>query len=349
MASPLRNIHAFILLLIAVTAMTWALGLLDLKYDSKATISFADGFPGDTSLWERAGDWSNIDIDAERITVRRDTDNRSYAKRTFPLTQEQRDSSYQLRIRGTIETLQHGQASGNGRGAAYMIWLEDGDGEVVRYLTIQDLPGNSETYHAERIVSIPENVQAFTLVLNSRDSRNVFSLVDASVDLVSINLHYQILGMLLLGFWLLLLFLCASWLYRHGSKVLFATTLVLIIAIVIGVMLPESASSQYVAPLFDRINNLFPTVGYDLPKITYKVGHFLFFFLIAFVLMLNSESLPISRLLILFLLLLLAIASEGMQLHLFNRTTRLFDVGVDLTGIVLAWLIAAAVTLRRAA
>ncbi len=334
-----RKFHAFIVLMAVVTAMTWALGLLDVKYKVESTAAFPNGFPGDTSLWQPAGDWSNVDIDDTQITVRRDTVNRSYAKRTFDLQEEEGRSDFKLRIRGTIKTAEHVIDPADERGAAFMIWLEDDQGEVFRYLTVQEMKGAHDTYQAERIISIPDSVRSFTLVLNSRDSTSSFSLVDASVEMLSVTPLYRLGSALLLCSWLILFAISAKWLVQHASPSLSMTAGFLVVCIIIGVMLPESATNGVVDPLFDAIAGKFPAFANFDAKSLYKVGHFLFFCLITLVLIRNARSLSISKTTLIVLLLLLAVASEGMQLHLFNRTTRLSDLGIDAGGILLGWFL----------
>lgn len=338
-------------MLVVVTVLTWTLGLLDVKYHLDGDLAFQNGFPGDTSQWQPAGDWSNVVIDDLAIAVTRKTNNRSHVKRTFAFPDNADLSSNKLRIRGTVQTQDFEEIvpDNDGRGAAYMVWLEDADGEVLRYLTIHNLTGEQALYQAERIVSIPENATAFTLVLNSRDSVNNFSLTNASAELISVTPIYKA-GIILLAIaWLLVFALSAKWIFKYGSRSLFVTSTLLIIGIIAGVMLPESATDSVITPIFDAISNIIPAFDQGAEQSTYKVGHFLFFFLISMVLSLNAKTLHLNAAMLLILLFLLAIASEGMQLHLFNRTTRIFDLWIDGAGILLGWLVATVINhLRKA-
>jgi VanZ family protein len=99
--------------------------------------------------------------------------------------------------------------------------------------------------------------------------------------------------------------------------------------------------------MFNAIAGKFPAFAHFDAKSLYKVGHFLFFCLIAIVLVRNARALPISPAQLILLLLLLAVASEGMQLHLFNRTTRLSDLGIDAGGILLGSLLASVFKAKR--
>ncbi len=347
MMTDSRKIHLFIASMVVVTLLTWTLGLLDIKYSLDSRFSFKDGFPGDTTLWHPAGDWANVDISDEAVSILRNTEGRSYAKRRFILPDITDPASKKLRIHGTLETLDRGADNGDERGAAYMVWLEDDDGEVLKYLTIQELTGSQDAYEAERVISLPDSVKAFTLVLNSRDSADSFSLTDASAELISTTLLYRISSYFLVICWIAIFLASGKWLYQNASRGLFVTGSLLVAGIVIGVMLPENMTIGIVNPVFDAIASRIPSFDLDAAQSTYKVGHFVFFFFIALVLALNVRSLPLKPSLLVVLLLLLAVASEGMQLHLFNRTTRLSDLGIDTAGIMLGWLTAFLIGLVR--
>lgn len=339
MVSASRNIHRFLALITVVTALTWALGLLDIQFSVKQDMAFANGFPGETAQWQPAGDWSNVDINEQAISVFRHSDKRSFAKRTFQLPDTFDHSSDKLRINGTVETLPRELESDDVRGAAYMIWLQDEAGEVVRYLTVQELTGSKEVYDAERIVSVPEEVSGFALVLNSRDANHGFSLTDASVQIISTTPHYLISSAVLVLVWLIILLICFKWFHEHASWPVFTTACLLIIGIIVGVMLPESMTLGFIDPLLASVAEQLPALDFQSLKSTYKIGHFVFFLLISLLLAFNANAWSLKPLLLLYLLILLAIASEGMQLHLFNRTTRLSDLGIDGAGILVGWLI----------
>lgn len=347
MITASRKIHLFIALMAVVTAMTWATGLLDFKYKVESNVAFQNGFPGDISLWERAGDWSNVDIGDTLITVRRDTEEQSYATRRFELPELESRSDYKLRVRGTIKTANYVKDPAGKQGAAFMIWLENDQGEFFRYLTVQEMKGAHDTYQAEKIISIPDAVRSFTLVLNSKESSSSYSLADASVEMISVTPLYRFASTLLICSWLLLFVICAKWLVKNASPVLSTTAAVLVVSIVIGVMLPESALDNIVDPVFGALASKFPAFTQLDAKALYKIGHFLFFCVTSFVLMRNARTLPIKHTMLILLLLLLAVASEGMQLHLFNRTTRLSDLGIDASGILLGWLLASAFKKKR--
>jgi hypothetical protein len=103
-----------------------------------------------------------------------------------------------------------------------MIWLEKECGDVLRYLTVINLAGTQKIVQADRIVSFPEGATAFSLVLNSRESKNSFTLTDAYVELIGVTPHYYASRLLLFCCWFAFFLIRAIWLYQHGSRPLFA-------------------------------------------------------------------------------------------------------------------------------
>ena len=338
MARRHRNINVFILVLAVCTLATWAVGLSNLKYKSESTVAFHNGFPGDINQWESAGDWSSVDIGEEKITVHREADKRGFAKRRFVLPDDPSRADQRLRIRGVIQTNKRIINSADVRGAAYMLWLEDADGEILKYTTISNLTGNQLLYRAERILNIPDTVTAINVVMNTRESQSSFSLLDASVDMVSITPLYLLLVVMLSASWLLVAAVAAKWLLTHAPPRTALLAGLLGAGIIVGVMLPETFKFPLIDPLFQQLTLWIPLDGTESGKFTYKLGHFLFFFLTSLVLMLKTSSMPITRLQIVCIMVMMAVATEGMQLHLLNRSTQAFDIGVDAGGILLAWL-----------
>lgn len=340
MARLRQNFFVFLIALVICTLATWALGLADIKYKQEHNLAFVNGFPGDTELWQRAGDWSNVTIDDEQVTVFRETENRSYAKRHIDLSAYPSLTDYRLRVRGEVHTNKKVENPEDTRGASYMVWLEDIAGENIQYYTVQGLTGDQDSYQSERILNIDETVSAITLVLNSRDSLSSFSLTNASAELLSVTLLYRIAALALIIAWMAIAVLTALWLRQYASRKTFVLVGVLLAAIIIGVMLPETFNIPFIDPLYQQIQHLLPVSDIGSGGLVYKLGHFLFFFLTSVLLMKQARSLPISRVEIAGIMFLLAVATEGMQLHLPNRSTQVFDIGVDSLGILLAWFLA---------
>lgn len=78
-----------------------------------------------------------------------------------------------------------------------------------------------------------------------------------------------------------------------------------------------------------------------------KVGHVLIFFLLTVVAMQFRRKLLVTRYELLALLLTLALLTEALQRHSAGRSPQLFDMGLDVLGIVIGWIIYRAFAKRR--
>lgn len=330
----------FLAAMIVLTAVTWAVGLLDIQYTTESTIGFAEGFPGDTSEWDPAGDPANIVISEQGIRIERNTAERSYALRSFALPDPAQLQGRNLRVRGLLTTLSRAAPIERERVAAFMIWFQDEEREPIQYITVQALTGDFPTYRAERIVSVPVDARYFVTALINRDSSGSFELTYADVQVVSTSAAYRIIGPILIALWILLLGLATLWVTRRGSLKTGAAIGILLVLTLIGILLPESVTYNYVLPIYQKLASLLSLEHAEPLGIVYKFGHFVFFFLVALCLLLNKRSLRLSVLMILAFMAVFAVATEGLQLHLFSRSTRLLDLGVDLSGVVLAWIVA---------
>jgi VanZ family protein len=340
MTDSSSSAKAFLAVMVVLTAVTWAVGLLDIQYKAVATLAFENGFPGELSDWKPAGDPENITVSANSVRIDRNTDKQSYAMRVFPLPPAQDLAGRHLRVRGTLKTLSRATPIDPKRVAAYMIWFQDENQETIQYLTVQALTGDFPDYRAERIVSVPDNARFFVTALINRDSNGAFELTDADVTLVSTTVLYSLISPAVFAGWLTLLLVAMFWMIRSGSKKLGLSVSALLLLTFVGVLLPESITTLYLLPAYTKLSSILALENTEPMGHLFKVGHFVFFFVLSNVLVLNRQTLRLSASLILSFMLVFALATEGLQLHLFDRSTRLSDIGIDLAGILSGWLIA---------
>ena len=130
------------------------------------------------------------------------------------------------------------------------------------------------------------------------------------------------------------------WLVRRSTRQLGIITGALIVLTVVGILLPESVSNQQVLPLYRRLASALSFGNTEPLEVIFKTGHFLFFFGVTLCLLLGRSTLRLSSTMIIGFMMVFAIATEGLQLFLFNRSTRLFDLGVDIAGVMLALIVA---------
>jgi VanZ family protein len=334
-----NNVLIFLSAFIALTACTWTIGLLDIQYKSETSLAFNSGFPGDSKQWNLAGDPINITLTSNSVKIDSVSERYSYAMRQFPLPPTEELLDRPLRVRGDISTLKQASGLKADDAAAYMIWFQDRNGDTIQYTTVQNLSGDFHEYRAERIVSVPNTARSFIIVLINRDREGAFELTDADVSLVKTTLLYQVISPVIFFLWMLLVLIAVVWLVINGGfKIGIALGFFLMLTL-IGILMPESVSTHYILPAYKKLADTLSLRHSEPLGVFYKVGHFLFFLAVSLTLILNRQKLQLSVWLILVLMLIFAVATEGLQLHLYNRSTRLFDIGIDLSGVALAVVI----------
>lgn len=342
-----NSILIFLVILIALTAVTWASGLLDIQYKSEATLAFENGFPGDSAQWKLAGDPVNISLSPESVKIERVSEQRSYAMRQFPLPPPEELLDRHLRVRGDITTIKQASRSTRDAEAAYMIWFQDEQDETIQYTTIQALTGDFLHYRAERIVKVPQAARAFITVIINRESDGSFELTDADVTLVETTLLYKLISPTVFFLWGCLILLAIIWLILNGGYKLGMTVGIFLALTLFGILIPDSITNNFIFPAYKILAQSLSLNHSEPLGIYYKIGHFLFFFALSVTLIVSRERLLLSVGLILLLVLIFAIATEGLQLHLYNRSTRLSDIGIDLAGIALGVLIGLCASYRN--
>jgi len=339
--SPLHLLY--LIALCAATLTTWVASQNITHFKQLGPVAFQDGFPGDLEQWSRRGGWENILFKQDSIVVNRDIDKSSYAFRTFALTPSEDRAEQMLKVTGSVNTILKKPATDNSDGGALMLWLQDESDKVVRYLNIGKLDGLSDNYEVSRIVALTDNITRFSLVLTNKQTSAEFALVNASVSLLTEQPVFIKVRAAIFLAWSLLLVIALYYLYTHASGVMFAVITGVISLTIAGVLMPETISSGTVKPVYNTLQNMLGLTGDEILEYAYKIGHFVFFFLSTFILLLYRKQLRLPVWEIYFLVILFAIATEGLQLYLSDRTTRVSDLLIDFSAIVAGAMLATAI------
>lgn len=341
-----NSVRLFLVALITLTGLTWAVGLMDIQYKSETTLAFENGFPGNSAQWKLAGDPHNLTLSSHSVKMERVSDNRSYAMRQFPLPATEKLLNRQLRVRGIITTIKQASRTRINDVAAYMIWFQNENEETIQYTTVQTLTGDFSEYRAERIVSVPTDARAFNTVLINRESDGAFELTDASVTLVEKTLLYKLISPTIFALWASLVLLAVIWLIIKGGYQVGIAIGVFLTLTLLGILIPESVTNNYIFPAYKKFAQTLSLDHSEPLGIYYKIGHFLFFFVVTLTLIVNRQRVQLSIGLTILLMLIFAVATEGLQLHLYNRSTRLSDIGIDMFGVILAVVVGLSIQAR---
>ncbi len=345
---PLRR-WLFLYGLFAATVITWVASHNITQFKQLGPVAFQNGFPGDLTQWSRRGGWENILFEQDGIKLHRNVDKASYAVRTFALAPSENRIEEKLNVTALIKTITKKPASDPASGGAVTIRLQDDSDKVVKYVLIGRLDGLSDQYEINRVINLTENITRFSLVFYNKQSNAEFALVDASASLVTELPAFRNARIAIFVTWSIIFLITLYYLFTHASKTMFAVIGTVILLTFVGVLMPETIRSGAVKPVLQAIQNLTgPTDDDTGLRYAYKIGHFVFFFLSTLILLLYRHPLKLLVWEIFTLMILFAIATEGLQLYLLDRSTRVTDLIIDFSAILFGAILAASIVAIKA-
>lgn len=326
----------YLLALWAATVLTFVISQNLNQFENQGAVAFEQGFPGDLEQWARRGGWDNVLFEPNAIVVNRIEDNAGYALRTFPLASSENRHHEKLRVTGSVNTLTKKAEDDLSDGGAVMLWLQDDSDEVVTYLNIGKLDGKQDSYEVSRVVNLTDDITRYSVVLTNKESTAEFALVDASVELLVEKPLFSQIRIVVLAVWAILLAIALRYLFKRASLAMFAVVSAAIVLTIIGVLMPETWDSATIKPFYAKLQALTGLTGDAILEHAYKLGHFLFFFSITLMLLLYRKTLELPVWEIFVLMVLFALATEGMQLYLSDRTSRISDLIIDVSAVFIA-------------
>ena len=224
-------------------------------------------------------------------------------------------------------------------------WFVNDNQSRISFGSVHISPGRLNEQSSFRVFYWPKTAVGCELVLIAHKGGPTIEISKVSIDSVSHNSIYQISSLIILlmlvCYIVYLLFLA----FKTVSLVHFVLPTILISAMVGGAMLTGPFIVEHLHPTLIWITGyLEPLLG-DMPGNRtllgwlFKLGHLILFFLIALYFFSVRRYFNVSNTTILYMLLLLAVASEGLQLHLQDRGASVTDIAFDWSGIVLGWFV----------
>lgn len=331
-------------LMVALTLATWLAGTQLEQYQVRDVIAFENGFS--TEGWFTRGDPRNVDITEAAIVMRRNINAKSFALYPVALDdQERHENRGQLTLRTSlnVETLTSPGIEDGTEAARIMLFMhEDLEQEALGAHTLFVLANETEETSFSKIVALDERTQGVQFVMINGDTDGEFAVDDARIEVVSTQKTFQWAALSLLGAWLLLgVLVFVLFAQRMGL----ARTLMVAIplgAIAIGVATPELSHTTATGAWTSWLDS--QTLEFiDFAQV-FKLGHLAFFALAALALTMLRHRAQVTAIGVMVTLTILALASEGAQLFLLQRTPRLADLGLDLAGVAVGAAIGVAVS-----
>ena len=209
------------------------------------------------------------------------------------------------------------------------------DADPVAYRNVVRTGGTEPVKEDALLTAMPATVDAFDIVFMNRFSDGAFRLVDADVRGVHTTPAYLGLAATLVVGWAGFAAATAWVLVRRGGAPAALVLAVPLAGILVGVTLPETVD---LSALRGGFASAVASVAFleDLDfGILYKLGHFGFFLVAAALASALRHRFGTHALATAGALGLLALATEGLQLHLHDRTERASDLLIDGAGIAL--------------
>ena len=292
-------------------------------------------FPATADAWRVTGSPSAASV-GDGVTLRGDAARVNRVAFAVPLARPSADRAW-LRVSGrVVEAGPDGRAGSSG-GVGLLFVSSSGD--VVGRHNLHYVPrraGASERF--SDVAEWPLEAVEARVSLRAAPGAPTFTVHEGAVELVEpAPSHAVALGSLVVpvAAWLVVL-------YRFAAARAVRTALVLPAAvallIVVGVTLSSWSLRPLVAPLMLVAEARFGIERAVTSVALLKGGHAFGFFLLTLCLLALRERLGASRLALAAFATLLAIGSEGLQVHVAGRDASLADVVVDVAGVAAALL-----------
>ncbi|MFK7857900.1 MAG: VanZ family protein [Granulosicoccus sp.] len=335
-----RSFVLFCIFLLMTTLLTWAIGLLDNRYIALEHEGFGEVFPAQIDSWTRVGESSMTRSAVTTIDVYPETGTDSGATFVMALPDSLGADYNLIRVRSIVYTMARPSNPDLKTDAGVLLRLLDRNDDIFQHSWVSRLTGDFDTHRDEYLTVIDPKTESIKIRFSNRKSDGSFSLEKVDVDIVKISPFYRFFFLpALVLMWAALLLVSAIYVIRKSGR---RKTLMLVGVVsfmILGILLPNSLRDSIVHPVFDQLKAL-GLAGNSVALVHYyKAGHFLVFFLISLILFYTAKQLRISKTDLFGVLCVVAIATEGAQLHLFFRSTQPIDIFIDTAGIALALLV----------
>jgi len=322
-----------------MTALTWGIGTQVNRYAAQSA-EVPGELSSDASRWILRKNWKTVDqLDNVKLL-----DNGVQITQQTP---EITEAEYRVklpnielvpgtRLLASAELVAEGIPNGEEiwHGLLYAIWFYDDEGNRIKKSgrSVQALRGDTTPLRYARELDFPEGATSIGISLRIFKNTGVATMHAPKVQLVAPWAGYQNVLYGVLGAWCLFGLWVLISMASRGALLYALPPIAVIAVIAVGVSLPSDSLKQLTIPLENMSSGLMPlfqTLGlYSIQK----AGHAITFALLTFFVCLVRRPVGATWLGAASFVVLLALLTEGVQLYFVGRSTRAFDVFVDLGG-----------------
>jgi|GEM_PF-2421300 len=336
--SSLLSLRAMLLLMAVLTGLTWLVGTQIERYTAQ-TPEIPQDFPGDIGQWQLYENWKPVDtlpglsLMPNGIKITRESKGISTAELRVPLP-ETIPAGAKLLASAELST----EAISGGvevwHGLLYTIWFYDDAGNRIKKTarTVQALKGDAIPLHYAREIALPPHAVEAGIGLRVFESTGTATMVAPKIQVVAPWAGYSKVILAVLVTWAVFGLLVLVALASHGRLLYAVFPMAMVAIIAVGVSLPNDLLMRLVNPLERALSGVMPDLRALGLYSFNKVGHAATFALLALFACIVRKRIGATWIGILCFLILLAVLSEGMQLFFVGRSTRISDMGIDLSG-----------------
>jgi len=325
----------------ALTLSIWLTGHFIPQFNSVQSILGTDQFPGKAADWQ-AQNSEYFKHNPSSVILFANESARNKLTKKCPEVKVS-NNKLKVRVSTNVKIIEEGKISG--RNSVVGFWFINSQNKVDSYRNITFHPGRSRETIGFRVIDWPATAVGCKFGLITKAGGPTIELREASIEFVSDNQTYRFLIMALI----VCLVLYVLYLIVVASRMLSFRQLLLPVAFIIllicGVMLASPFIAKYFHPPFlwiiESLQPIFWGVDKNRTALSwiFKLGHAVMFSFIAFCFFYLRKKINASRVTVLTMLVVLAAASEGLQLHLADRAASGSDFILDCLGILVGWSI----------
>ena len=330
-----------------LTFLIWFSGSFIPAYQHEAPILFELNFPGSAAAWQVDAPELTA-VESGYLSIRGGPESVHKVSVNCPELSVPAKTK-KIKISANVAFTEAGSIPG--RTSVLGFWFIDDESTIINYHNISIMPGRYTDTLSSKVVEWPKAATGCAFGLIAHAGGPTITVTDGLVEAVSPNILYQA-SVALIAFILFLgSYYMICWALQQLTAFQILVTAILASVLIVGVVVSGSSLTKYIHPIYYGVMSLFGISGDDIAgnrtafDWVFKLGHVIVFALIAFCVFIVRLRINAGLVWALAMLLLIAIASESVQLHVQGRGASLMDVMFDCMGIALGWILAAGMPL----
>jgi len=327
--------YGLLALLCLGTAAVWISGFERIRFDMANAVIMYDNSQKSSSCWISSGEIRNIDAVGGSITVKRLHPGKSYAHCDISLDGITKNMALKFASNLVLHT---SIPQLDTQSAKVFIGFLDRQKKILRYRTARVIDEKSSGFAENTPLPIEPGSHYVRIAVHQQENINHFTLNQFSLQGLPPNKFYLLIVGMVIAIWLAALILATRCLAQVTSLIVLLAGVLLFMPFVLAF----TVSAETLVSLFQAAQQPGDNpqaVPQRLRSIVFNTGHFIVFFVLAFILTRSARKLDIAPLHIVAILLCLALASEGLQLHFPDRDPNITDLFIDIGGLLFGFMV----------